>query len=807
MGKIRIMFFAYSLLFTIFLSFSYAGITKESPLSIGQTLSSSNGVYELGFFSPVNSQNLYVGIWLKGIIPQVVVWVANREKPVTNSTAKLYVSSNGSLLLLTGKHGVVWSTGEVSATNGSRAELTDNGNLVVIDDVSGRPLWESFQHLGDTMLPFSTLMYNSTGEKRVLTSWKSKNDPSPGEFMVQVSPQVPSQLYIMRGSKPYWRSGPWAKTRFTGIPLMDDSYSSPFSLQQDANGSTSFRFLETKAKSSRIMITSEGLLKIYRPNVTDRELDFEADGPCERYDVCGSFGFCVASVPPTCKCFKGFVPKSKEEWKRGNWTNGCKRRTELHCQVNSTVKDANGFSPVPNIRIPDFYEFETFLDAEGCQKSCLYNCSCLAFAYVNGIGCLMWNQDLIDTMQLSPGGEILSIRLARSELEGNERTKIITASIVSLSLFVIIASVAFGFWRYKVKHNAFRSKVLVSQDAWSNDLKAQDFPGLNFFEINTIQTATNNFSLTNKLGQGGFGPVYKGVLQDGSEIAVKRLSSSSGQGKEEFMNEIVLISKLQHRNLVRILGCCIEGEEKLLIYEFMMNKSLETFLFDSRKKLEIDWSKRFDIIQGIARGIHYLHRDSQLKVIHRDLKVSNILLDEKMNPKISDFGLARLYQGTEYQDKTRRVVGTLGYMAPEYAWTGMFSEKSDIYSFGVLLLEIISGERISRFSNGEEGKNLIAYAWESWCGTGGVGLLDQDLADSCHPVEVERCVQIGLLCVQHQPADRPNTLELLSMLTTTSPDLPLPKQPTFVVYTREDVSPSRRLITINEITQSVIIGR
>ncbi|XP_010418118.1 PREDICTED: G-type lectin S-receptor-like serine/threonine-protein kinase At1g61480 [Camelina sativa] len=808
MGAKKIMFFVFLLLFITFLSFSYAEITKERPLSIGQTLSSRNGVYELGFFSPNNSQNQYVGIWFKGIIPQVVVWVANREKPVTDSTASLSVSSNGSLLLLSGKHGVVWSIGEISATNGSRAELTDNGNLVVIDNVSGRTLWESFKNLGDTMLPFSTLMYNlTTGEKRALTSWKSENDPSPGEFVVQITTQVPSQVFIMRGSNPYWRSGPWAKTRFTGIPLMDNSYTSPFAVQQDTNGSASFTYLETNSTRSRIMITPEGLLKIYQQSESDWELDFEApDDHCERYGVCGPFGFCVESVPPKCKCFKGFVPKSSEEWKRGNWTNGCKRRTELHCQANSTAKDANGFHTVPNIKLPDSYEFETFLDAEECHQSCLHNCSCLAFAYINGIGCLLWNQDLIDTVQLSPGGEIISIRLARSELDGNERDKIITASIVSLSLFVIMASAAFGFWRYRVKQNANILKDGASQDTWRNDLKPQDVPGLNFFEIYTIQTATNNFSLTNKLGQGGFGPVYKGKLQDGREIAVKRLSSSSGQGKEEFMNEIVLISKLQHKNLVRILGCCIEGEEKLLIYEFMLNKSLDTFLFDSRKKLEIDWPKRYEIIQGIARGIHYLHRDSHLKVIHRDLKVSNILLDEKMNPKISDFGLARMYQGTEYQDNTRRVVGTLGYMAPEYAWTGMFSEKSDIYSFGVLLLEIISGEKISRFSYGEEGKNLIAYAWESWCETGGVDLLDQALADSCHPVEVERCVQIGLLCVQHQTADRPNTLELLSMLTTTS-DLPPPKQPTFVVNTMDEESPSKRLITVNEITQSEILGR
>ncbi|CAH8386829.1 unnamed protein product [Eruca vesicaria subsp. sativa] len=324
--------------------------------------------------------------------------------------------------------------------------------------------------------------------------------------------------------------------------------------------------------------------------------------------------------------------------------------------------------------------------------------------------------------------------------------------------------------------------------------------------MSIIQTATNNFSPSNKLGNGGFGTVYKGKLPDGKEIAAKRLSSSSTLGKEEFMNEILLISKLQHRNLVRILGCCIEGEERVLVYEFMVNKSLDTFLFDSTTKHKIDWAKRFDIIQGIARGLLYLHRDSRHKVIHRDLKVSNILLDEKMNPKISDFGLARMFEGTQYQDNTRRVVGTLGYMSPEYAWTGIFSEKSDIYAFGVLLLEIISGEKISRFSYAKEGKDLLEYVWESWCENGGISLLDQDVDDSCHTLEVGRCVQIGLLCVQHQPVDRPNTLELLSMLTTTS-DLPSPEQPTFVVHTRDFESLSNNLITVNEMTQSVIIAR
>ncbi|XP_013607362.1 PREDICTED: G-type lectin S-receptor-like serine/threonine-protein kinase At1g61480 [Brassica oleracea var. oleracea] len=803
-----ITWFAFFLLFTMILSFSHGEITTESPLSIGKTLSSSNGVYELGFFSLNNSQNQYVGIWFKGITPRVVVWVANRENPVTDSKANLSISSNGTLLLLDRNHGVVWSSeGTFPSSKGSRAELSDRGNLIAIDNVSGRILWESFAHLSDTMLPFSPLTCNlTTGEKRVLTSWKSYTDPSPGDFVTQITPQVPSQVLTTRGSKPYYRSGPWAKIRFTGIPLMNETLASEFSYPQDANGSGSFSFVGRDSKLSRLVLTPEGHLKRFQHSGTKWEVTYE--GPlansCDVYGLCGPFGLCVRSVPPKCKCFKGFVPKYKEEWERGNWTDGCVRRTELLCYGNSTGKSQNVFHPVANIKPPDFYKFAD-LDAEECYQSCLRNCSCLAFAFIREIGCLMWNHELMDTVQFSSGGELLSIRLARSELDGNKRKKTITASLVSLFLFVILGSAVFCVWRYRVKHNEKISND-ASQDAWSNDLTPQDFSSLCFFEMNIIQTATNNFSLSNKLGHGGFGSVYKGKLQDGKEIAVKRLSSSSRQGKEEFMNEIVLISKLQHRNLVRIFGCCIEGEERLLIYEFMVYKSLDTFLFDSSKKHKIDWQKRFDIIQGIARGLLYLHHDSRLRVIHRDLKVSNILLDENMNPKISDFGLARMFEGAQYEENTRRVVGTLGYMSPEYAWTGIFSEKSDIYAFGVLLLEIISGEKISRFNYAKEGKDLLEYVWESWCENGGIFLLDKDVDDSSHPLEVARCVQIGLLCVQHQPVDRPNTLELMSMLTTKS-DLPSPEKPIFVVHKRDYESLSNPLITFNEMTQSVIIGR
>ncbi|KAM3285349.1 hypothetical protein P3S67_024148 [Capsicum chacoense] len=234
------------------------------------------------------------------------------------------------------------------------------------------------------------------------------------------------------------------------------------------------------------------------------------------------------------------------------------------------------------------------------------------------------------------------------------------------------------------------------------------------YDFSTIRAATDNFSNANKLGQGGFGPVYKGMLPNGQEVAVKRLSTDSSQGDLEFKNEVLLVARLQHRNLVRLLGFCLDGTERLLVYEFVPNASLDQFLFDQVKRSQLDWEKRFKIIGGTARGIVYLHEDSRLRIIHRDLKASNVLLDAEMNPKIADFGMARLFTLDETQGNTNRIVGTYGYMAPEYAMQGQFSVKSDVYSFGVLVLEIISGRRNICSRKGDTVEDLLSNAWSNW---------------------------------------------------------------------------------------------
>ncbi|KAG4142828.1 hypothetical protein ERO13_D06G150901v2 [Gossypium hirsutum] len=316
------------------------------------------------------------------------------------------------------------------------------------------------------------------------------------------------------------------------------------------------------------------------------------------------------------------------------------------------------------------------------------------------------------------------------------------------------------------------------------------------FDFSTIEAATNKFSVDNKLGEGGFGPVYKGKLPNGQQIAVKRLAVSSSQGLEEYKNEVALLAKLQHRNLVRLLGFCLEGAEKLLVYEFVPNKSLNYFLFDLEKQGELTWTKRCMIIGGIARGILYLHEDSRLKIIHRDLKISNILLDKDMNPKISDFGMARILGVDQSKANTSRVVGTYGYMPPEYVMHGHYSIKSDVYSFGVIILEIITGKKSSNFQQSDEDEDLLTHVWKHWNNGTPLELLDPSLGDSYSRIEVIRCIHIGLLCVQEDPSQRPTMENIVLMLNSYTVTLVAPQRPaTFLIPTTDSNFTANELVS------------
>ncbi|XP_016560043.1 G-type lectin S-receptor-like serine/threonine-protein kinase At1g11300 isoform X2 [Capsicum annuum] len=772
-------------------------ISSSEPVRDSETIISSGNRFNLGFFSPGNSANRYAGIMFNLPSPTpTVVWVANRDKPLHDSSGILTISEDGNLVILNGQKEIIWSSSISNSMNNSTAQLLDTGNLVLKDRSNGRVLWESFQYPTDSLLQFMKLgIDKSTNTMAILKSWKSPDDPSVGNFSAGIQNRYIPQFLIWKNSSPYWRSGPWNKQIYIGLPEMNSYYFFGIDLVVD-NAGTAYQTYSDQ-NQSRILyysLNSTGSYqeKIWDPSKKNWWVTWENHrSECDVYAKCGPFGSCNPGRSPICSCIQGFKPKNEGEWEKGSWTGGCIRRTALNCERNRTDVEngkQDGFLKLQTKGVPDFAIWVPSARGD-CEGDCLSNCSCTAYSYYTGIGCMHWNRILIDIREYSMDGAAdLFIRVAYSELENGKKAIPVAAiaSTVSIGSITVILC-GYLFRKLLAKHRERKNKneaflreaspKLYQEGMIKDDINRVKIEDITLYSFDMLANATDKFHLASKLGQGGFGPVYKGKLPDGQEIAVKRLSQSSGQGLQEFMNEVVVISRLQHRNLVRLLGCCTERGEKMLVYDFMPNRSLDAYLFGSCKEKFLDWSKRAIIIEGTGRGLLYLHRDSRLRIIHRDLKASNILLDEYLNPKISDFGMARIFGGSQDQANTIRVVGTYGYMAPEYAMQGRFSERSDVYSFGVLILEIVSGRKNSSFYG--DGLTLLAYAWKLWNENNSLKLIDPKIFGSRFEIEMVRCVHIGLLCVQEYAEDRPNVSTVLSMLTSDIAELPTPKQPAF----------------------------
>ncbi|CAN6183635.1 unnamed protein product [Urochloa humidicola] len=387
---------------------------------------------------------------------------------------------------------------------------------------------------------------------------------------------------------------------------------------------------------------------------------------------------------------------------------------------------------------------------------------------------------------------------------GGKRIK--SSTILSIALGIVSSALVAALVFIICIWNRRKRQVSLP---YLSSMESTQSASLPVLDLSTLKVATENFAERNKLGEGGFGAVYKGTLHYGEQIAVKRLSQGSTQGIRELQNELVLVAKLHHKNLVRLVGVCLEEHERLLVYEYMPNRSLDTVLFDPEKSKELDWGKRFRIISGIARGLQYVHEDSQLKIIHRDLKASNVLLDFDLNPKISDFGLARLFEQDQTKDVTSRVVGTFGYMAPEYVMRGQYSIKSDVFSFGIMVLEIVTGRRNCGFYHSEHSVDLLALIWEHWTNGRTLEIVDPFMG-SFSEDQVLTCVHVGLLCVQQSPIDRPTMSAVNAILGTDTPSLQIPSKPAFCIEdmssdseTREDVSRATRkpaVVSANEVS-------
>ncbi|KAI4389757.1 hypothetical protein MLD38_001949 [Melastoma candidum] len=696
----------------------------------GESLISAGGTFELGFFSckelgleslsTTEFSGRYLGIWFRKIPIKTVVWVANRSTPISDSSGVLKVTDQGSLILQVGNGTglVVWSSNSTATASKPVAQLLDSGNLVIRALMDGNWtsnfIWQSFDYPFDTLLTGMKLGRNRTsGFDRYLTSWNG--DPSSGNFTLKADPTGYPQLVVRQGSEIKFSSGPWNGVRFSGTPYLNPNpYYQYEIVLNDEEMYYHYEVLDNTLVS-RLTLSPNGLVQrftwIERTQKWKGYLSSMTDN-CDTYALCGAHGSCSIHESPECRCLEGFKPKFPEEWEKLDWSNGCVRRISLDCPTDEFVKYSG-------IRFPDSSQswFNKTMNLEECKACCKRNCSCAAYSSLDiregGTGCLLWFGDLVNIRELDLKGQDLFIRMS-------------------------VAESAFFISRQRRKLFLRLGPVLA---------------GL-FLASGLTATATNKFSSENKLGQGGYGPVYKGVLKNGQEIAVKKLAANSRQGLDEFKNEVLYIAQLQHRNLVKLLGC----------YEEL--------------GLQLDWSKRFHIIDGIARGLLYLHQDSRLRIIHRDLKAGNILLDYEMNPKISDFGLAKNFGEDETEANTNRVVGTHGYISPEYATDGTFSMKSDVFSFGVLTLETVSGHRNRGFFHPEHCHNLSGHAWKLFTEGRSLELLSPAAGNLYDKVEVLRSITVGLLCVQRSPEDRPSMSKVVLMLESDI-ELPFPGEPGF----------------------------
>ncbi|XP_078436694.1 receptor-like serine/threonine-protein kinase SD1-8 [Wolffia australiana] len=788
MGKpptmLQLLFVGVLLLFISSASGVKDTLRSSEKISNGKSLVSANNKFTLGFFSPPNSNKTYLGIWFTVDPTKTTVWVANREIPL-NENYFLGIDQSNRLFLFNGSD-AIWVAGQRTESD-VVLQLLDNGNLV-LKSSHGAIIWQSFDYPTDTLLPEMKIGVNRrTGRVLNLTSWAGEDDPGQGPYSYSLDTRGVIQPLLAKQSSIIYRSGPWTGNGWSGNLRMSTFRNYTYSLIENQE-EVFYQYNVTKSWTlARLVVGSSGELKRFEWDDKKKQwhmLWSNMNSKCDEFGTCRANGLCSVDGVP-CKCFPGYKPKSKEEWDAQNWNGGCEKMTVNNCT------GGDKFQPVYKIKLPDTVNAakNDDLNVEECEKLCLKNCSCTAYAqaFQNESRCIFWTGDLTDSRTFSEGGQTLFVRVAPSEhvsppsQETLNKSKkgliIITTLSAALSLLTFILCAHF-LWRKR-----FRKMKIGAEDGSGVQMadilldKDSELPLLKF---RVLLSATNNFAMRYKVGGGGFGDVFKAVLEDGQIVAVKKLSSMSRQRITEFATEVKLIARLQHRNLVRLLGCCIEGEERLLIYEYMANGSLDLFIFgDRRKRLLLDWKQRLKILLGVARGLLYLHQDSRLRVIHRDLKAANVLLDEEMNPKISDFGTARIFEREQMEHNTMTIVGTKGYMSPEYLMTGNFSEKSDIFSFGVLMLEVMSGRRNQMNSLTTPRMELLANAWSLWAENQCEVLLDSVLGRPAELSDVQRFIKVALLCVQECPESRPTMLQVVFMMANDTAEIPPPEKPGF----------------------------
>lgn len=728
-------------------------ISGSQWLSGDQKLTSNGGNFILGFFSLGKwPQRFYLGIWYNTDIVSIItpVWVANRATPILDpSSSEFKISENGTLVLLDQSKSLIWFAKVNASSNSVVVALLDTGNLVIRDrSNASRFFWQSFDHPTDTWLPGGKLGINKiTGEIQHLIAWKDFEDPAPGNFYIEIDPNGSSQFFILwNGTKGYWSSGLWNSEIFANVPEMTSNFVYDFEYVNNEKENYFTYTVNSADVISRFVMDLSGQIKQLTWVPASKQWILFWSQPraqCEVYALCGAFGSCNENTLPFCDCITGFRKRSPEDSDLGDHSGGCVRKSPLKC--DGTDK----FYQMDAVRLPANPRTLNAASAFECKSTCLKNCSCTAYSY-NGV-CSLWIGDLVniqDWYGRANQAGTLFLRLAASELPypQSKTTKIIVG-IVSAAIFLAFASVICVIICIRERRRITNASK-ISTDGTTVAFRYRD-----------LKRLTKNFS--NELGRGGFGPVYRGILPDSTPFAVKKLQDLS-QGEKQFRNEVSTIGTIQHINLIRLYGFCVEGSHRCLVYEFMPNSSLDTHLFHENPT-NLNWENRYQIAVGIARGLAYLHEKCRDCIVHCDIKPENILLDSSFVPKVADFGLAKLI-GRDISRVLTSMRGTRGYLAPEWISGVAITAKADVYSFGMMLFEIISGKRNTNHWEDEKPGFFPAFAVRNLMAGEVVRLLDSRL-DGVAPVEeITRACKVACWCIQDEERYRPAMGRVVQML-------------------------------------------
>jgi len=733
-------------------------------LTLNRTIVSKNGTFELGFFSPSGADKWYIGIWYAGIPLRTYVWVANRETPV-GASAALQFTDSGRLAVVDANNVSVWETG--NRRRASRAVILDSGNLVLMESSGSGVVWESFENPAETWLPGMKIRYGQS-----LTSWKTATDPAPGDFSLQLrlnsdSAEFSEFVLVWRNSVPYWSSGKWDGYSFLYVPEMTVKYIYNFTFVNPNSSDGYFTYTELPQFSamSRFAVGVFGEIKQYAWTYqTDHWIMFwkRPVEICSVYGLCGPNGICSDSTNNLeyCHCLEGFEPRNPQAWDSQDWSGGCIRSSPPQCKTDKFYElgsvDLNRSSSVliPGVLI------------ESCEKFCLNNFSCIGYAYKEVLkDCrLLWG-DLWNPRNYSSDAEddgtsystagsnnsmLLYFRVAacRDLSRRKANPGVLIGGFSGVGIFALIAALNVYCWkrRNSAKHSS-------SEEGFNGTT-------LTMFAYKELHIATRNFY--EKLGSGGFGSVYKGTLAGSIPVAVKKLERPEG-GEKQFRMEVSTIGMIQHVNLVRLRGFCSEGDRRLLVYDYMPNGSLNTFLFREHKNF-LGWKTRFRIALGAARAIAYLHEECRDCIVHCDIKPENILLDEDFNAKVSDFGMAKLI-GRDFSRVLTTMRGTRGYLAPEWISGLPITAKADVYSFGMTLLEIMGGRKNIESSNVESEKWFFPTWAAKQVSLGNImELVDDRLGKDIDVEEIKRTAMVAIWCIQDDEDSRPTMGTIVKML-------------------------------------------